>query len=666
MSLSIANKKIQYYTLFALFYTFGLVIIWFLGSFQFEYLIGYFLLCLGYIFLLYCIFKDLIPNKFFKKTYLLISIFFIIRIFFIFNENNSLSTDFSVYYNQALYMLNGKIPFIDFNGYYGPIFYLFLYVFVFLSNGNIYLIKFFFILLDFFCIITFYFIFKHLKIKNFYKFLYIYIFSPLLFIEAGWKLHNDVGVLLIVLVSIYLILKRKYILSNFFLLIGCLYKFYPIILIPFYIIYIYKISTDLKSRVINILKFLILFIIGLIILIILPNIFNLVYYGFYIHFQRVPWGSLPIMIYEIMSDNYGNLILILFFNLVYLLLNKDHLTINKQIFVILFILIFGILSFIIPNPFGSLFILPLWLIFIVKDIKEVRNSAILLNIVSIAFCISNFLNFKEIFGVIQNFFFFSIIMILFIYTLIKFLKIRNYTPNILIFSLILALSIFLTFFWVQYPWYLLWVIPIIYIFYNKNWVYKFIIVFINIASPLIVYTNVCYFEDYASPYLINLFNYMNELFNSVYIFKIIILIFCDIMFLYVFMKKFIKKINNNMNKWLKIIIYTVILVILIGLNILSNYNIIYLYLSVFILPIILILFILTNYVFIFLIYEDKKEETNYNKFNNFKNIILFLFIIYLLRAIWSFNVLSGYYSVICTLLLCNFIYYFNKNFVKLF
>jgi len=645
-------NKIYYYVIFIIFYILSLIILWFWGQFQFEFFLGYLFECIGYIFLIFYIFKGEIKNKVLKSPYLLICIFFLIRIIFMFKIGDSLSTDFQFYYESAIKMLNHQIPFLDFPSYYGPVFYVILYIPAIISNGNYYFIKFFFILIDFGCIIVSYFLLKLLKIKNFYKFLYIYIFSPIIFVEFGWKLHNDTGAILFVLISIYFLVKKKYIFSSIIILLSCLYKFYSIFLIPFFILYIYKIYPNFKSKIKNILFFLAIYIVSIII-IFLTQTYSLIYNIFYIHFQRDPWGSFAQMVFDMFLNNYAYLVLTIFFNLIYLLL-YPKLTINQKIYIIIFNFVSSILSFIVPVPLGSIFIIPFWLIFIkYKEIK-INKVAIFLNILAASFCLLNFIYIEEIFLQIYSYVFFLIMLGVYGYIFIFFYKSKIYTDNIFILTIIFSLSIFLTFFWVQFPWYLLWVLPIILIFYNKNWIYRFIIIIAPFFSPLIIYRDIGFFEGFVGPYIGSFINFLVNFIILNYIFRFIVLIAIDIIVIFIFIKNILKVESLMEQKFLKIIIILLLIIAMIVFGVLGEYESIFLFLSVCGIPLFLFLYIFSNYLFKFII-------KNYKYPKLLTNIILIFSAIYLLRSIWYFNIITSIFSIICVYLLCNFILQIRQN-----
>jgi len=97
-----------------------------------------------------------------------------------------------------------------------------------------------------------YFIWKILKRTNPEKRvqgLFLFLWNPLILFEAINNAHNDMFMIFIVVAAIYLLLKKKYFFSILVLLLSILLKYITLILVPIFLLYIFKNIPQLKERV---------------------------------------------------------------------------------------------------------------------------------------------------------------------------------------------------------------------------------------------------------------------------------------------------------------------------------------------------------------------------------------------------------------------------------
>lgn len=103
-----------------------------------------------------------------------------------------------------------------------------------LAPGSIWFMKLLFVIFDMAVIILTYMVLKLLKQNPLY--IIIYAWNPLVLKEFSNSGHHDALAVCLVMAAIYLVLREKYILSSVCLALGVLSKFYPLILIPFFLL----------------------------------------------------------------------------------------------------------------------------------------------------------------------------------------------------------------------------------------------------------------------------------------------------------------------------------------------------------------------------------------------------------------------------------------------
>jgi len=529
-------------SIFIYFLGISLIFLW--GEYYFEYFVGYGLSLLGFCYFAYYLSNNNVNNKYLTNIFFISLLFFALRCPFIFKS--SIYVDFDFYYLRAIFFLLGKIPLIYFTSSYGPVFYFLLFIPTILTNGDYYAIKFFFIFLDFLILILLNLIISQLKYKNRYKVLLLYTLMPFLIVEFSWNAHNDTGVVLLVLVSFYFLLKDQKILSSCFLLLAVAYKYYPIFIFPLYLIYIYKKTkkTDNEMNILN-RKFIyqltlfcspIIFF-GGIILLINPGLIRSYLAGVFIQGSRLPIYSFMESLYHLLYGTdlptisgkligpeiyiYGEIIRNIrsyfpFFPYIYpnSMLQWDipfvrYELSNFMLFIPILLGVFFImwdkirskihkiiLSLAISSTIISYLILPtipqiLWFsisIFIIIILlsynwKNKPVSSLIITI-GILYLVKIFLpstKYYQIFNMV--FFYLSFVLIIANYYI--FLKLKENKEELLIFSIFCVILSFILFYWVIYSWYFLWVVPFALIFFNKDRISSFFVVFI----PIYVFLN---------------------------------------------------------------------------------------------------------------------------------------------------------------------------------
>ncbi|MFX0140588.1 MAG: hypothetical protein ACFFDN_43510, partial [Candidatus Hodarchaeota archaeon] len=550
---------------FISFYILGFIIILFYGEYFLEYITGYMLLIVGFTYFAYYLSQNNLKNKYLTNFYYISLLFFWLRIPLIF-KTNLISGDFNLYYSFAIQLLRNQIsPFIFYYGY-GPIFYVFLSIPAFLTNGDYFAIKFFFVLIDYFNLILIYLITRHIKIKHDYKPLLLFALMPVLFIEVAWNCHNDTGAVFLSLISVYSLLKGYKFFSSCFLLLAVGYKFYPIFLFPLLLIYIYKNRRPDEKIHFEILKFIFpVVIFGVAASLIRPDMPIHIVSSF-LYSMRRPWNSLLTSIeklsygtsifmamglityrldlgnfillnglilgvFYLIIDNFSSnrlktilysliasiiilfvIIVISFFStiskisLLSLNFKFSYKTSHMNIISIFHYVLFSLLTdqnikaiILIDVPFLQV----IWsiltiLVFIIILIKKWKNKFIVFISLFIGsfFIIGSFISemiFVNIFKTL------SLALIFLLSFIIYYQYYKNEDPNTLhlFFSIFYVVMIFVSFYWVNYPWYFLLAIPFLLILFNEERQSKFFTIFIPVYSLLIFGWEITHFQGFS-------------------------------------------------------------------------------------------------------------------------------------------------------------------------
>lgn len=297
------DKKVKIYVL-VFVYIFSILFIRQFGAYQVTYGLGWFLASLSYISLAYLLltegydFAAIDLNKnFYLKLFFLCIIF---RAIFLFSEP-SLSRDVTLYKSWGMQGLKGLPPYgggVSIS--YPPLTY-FLFSFIVYLSDSILTLKIFFIIFDCFVSILL------KKIGDIYfggnKGVYIailYALNPLSLIEIAWSGHCDPIATLFLLASFLMLLNKRYFLSGSFLGISVLLKWYPLLLLPIYVRYVYE-----KKKLRGTLVFLAYFIV---ISLLFVEIMSIIYPGTYlIVFKELVSSGGALMYSKSLSDNTGRI-----------------------------------------------------------------------------------------------------------------------------------------------------------------------------------------------------------------------------------------------------------------------------------------------------------------------------------------------------------------------
>ncbi|MFC1495543.1 glycosyltransferase 87 family protein, partial [Thermodesulfobacteriota bacterium] len=127
-----------------------------------------------------------------------------------------------------------RVSFKDISTIYPPLTQAVFAVSTLLAPGSVWFMKLLFVLFDIMVIILTYMILKILKQNPLY--IIIYAWNPLVLKEFSNSGHHDALAVCLVMAAIYLVLREKYILSSVCLGLGVLSKFYPLVLVPFFLL----------------------------------------------------------------------------------------------------------------------------------------------------------------------------------------------------------------------------------------------------------------------------------------------------------------------------------------------------------------------------------------------------------------------------------------------
>lgn len=147
---------------------------------------------------------------------------------------------------------------------YGPVWQLICKGVSVLSFGNVNIGLFVFKILN--LIIHIFNCYLIYKITGKKIFAIIYGLNPFILIEAIMSVHNDIFVVMFILLSLYFMLKKKKIgMSMAFLSMSAAIKYFSVLLLPFMLIYYFRNEKTILKRFLNCLKYGLLFV-GILIL----------------------------------------------------------------------------------------------------------------------------------------------------------------------------------------------------------------------------------------------------------------------------------------------------------------------------------------------------------------------------------------------------------------
>lgn len=215
-------------------------------------------------------YKEIVRNNIKLKTIILCFLLFSLTLLFVWPIG---STDiFSYIYQSRVLSEHHLNPYINtystlnndsfyqiinnkwsaFPSVYGPLFVIISSSLTFMGGNNfiftLFLFKLFFIIINILCVYLIYKIFKSKKA------IYLYAFNPLILYEFAINGHNDVLMILFLLLSLYFIFKKddnikNYSLSLFFLVLSMLIKFISIIFIPILLLILLFRIKSIKKRI---------------------------------------------------------------------------------------------------------------------------------------------------------------------------------------------------------------------------------------------------------------------------------------------------------------------------------------------------------------------------------------------------------------------------------
>ena len=277
---------------------------------------------------------------------------------------------------------------------YGPIWPLVCKILVFFSMGNLdlglALFKLFNII---FHLLNCYFIYKLTKSK---KMTLLYGLNPFILLEGLSNVHNDMCVITLIFLSLYLLLKKRNIcLSVVILAISTAIKYYAVMLLPFFIIYYFRKET-IKVRIKKLITYSLLFvgIIGIAYLIYFNN-FNVI--TGMITQQNKMAKSLFLLIYlsKIFDVYVLKKVLLLIFAIIYGIICIRLLTSTKIKFIDIMrkynILLFIFIFILITNfqPWYIMWLFPTFMWQKTSVIKDIIYVSILSQIANLVFMLYN-------------------------------------------------------------------------------------------------------------------------------------------------------------------------------------------------------------------------------------------------------------------------------------
>ncbi|MFX0135608.1 MAG: hypothetical protein ACFFDN_18325 [Candidatus Hodarchaeota archaeon] len=501
---------------FICIYIFGISILLFTGEYYIEYLLGCGLSLMAFSYFTYYLSNNNLENQHLKNIYFLSLLFFWLRLPFIMKP--IICMDFKFNYNAALMILRDQNLFVASRVGCGPVFSLFLYIPTVLTNGDYFALKFFFIFIDYLNFLLIYLITRQLKFKYNYKIQILYATMPFIIIQFAWEVHNDVGVVLLVLISVYLLLKGHHCFSSCFILLAVAYKFYAIFIYPIFIIYLYKIKKSDERFFIKFMKFNSpIFLFGGVIFLYSPNFLisllkSLIQITLSYHGSRLPKHGLLTSLtniaygpnlYQIIGRlvekspsplNNAFLFIPVLFGISYLISFKLTSKYSKSLLFLSNVLILiGFLMLPVINALIWLLLDGFIFLIILKNCEQIKRDDwvkylfiyLSFSVLFIPFVLFTLENDITIYANILKIISMIVLIVFLLIIYYTYLKNQKNNENYLLLSIFYIIILFLLFFWVFFTWYLLWALPFALILFNKNKASNFFILFIQIYSIII-------------------------------------------------------------------------------------------------------------------------------------------------------------------------------------
>ncbi len=218
----------------------GLVVFW---RYYFNFIFLWALIIIAYLLLLInlkdsWLCKKLNKISILQLVFLLFVISILLRLVFI-SQKTYLSGDLEYkYVFRSQLMLDGKFPYRDFPVNKPPMYAYLLYFMGLCFGAGQLQFRIFFSLIDSLIPSMIYFIGSYVwDKKSGIVCAFAYVFCPITFLEVGLSGHYDPVPILLVSASFFLLLKEKPIFSGLFLGLAFAFKLYPIVLVPFYLIW---------------------------------------------------------------------------------------------------------------------------------------------------------------------------------------------------------------------------------------------------------------------------------------------------------------------------------------------------------------------------------------------------------------------------------------------
>ena len=173
-----------------------------------------------------------------NRIIILVSLFVVslsLRLFF-FSNHNPLLSDLLPYSDYARWFVSGYIPYKDFSTAYGPIFYYVIYIVSSIFSPTQYVLGITFNVLD--SLIPLLVVYIALEmgygLEKSAVFGFLYAINPLSMTEIGWAGHMDSLLMIFLMASVLLFLRKKEILSPAALGMAAAVKWFPVLLAPIF------------------------------------------------------------------------------------------------------------------------------------------------------------------------------------------------------------------------------------------------------------------------------------------------------------------------------------------------------------------------------------------------------------------------------------------------
>ncbi|WP_455392345.1 glycosyltransferase 87 family protein, partial [[Eubacterium] cellulosolvens] len=238
-------------------------------------------------------FKFISPNPLVQKVVLIFIVALVLRFILLFQEQ-VITRDIEMYAQRTEWLLAGKIPYQDFHVNKPPM-YAYLLQFLGLSFGpDVIMFRAFFSIIDAFVAVLILYLCKCKYDDDFsFKAGFAYAICPVPIVMIGLSGHYEPVVMVFVILALIFLYKSRYYLSSFFLGLGFALKFFPLVLLPFFV---WKIKTWPRR-----IKYVILFVIPIILtfipmLIVSPE--NFLHYLFH---QGYSWPAKKSLAFSVIT-----------------------------------------------------------------------------------------------------------------------------------------------------------------------------------------------------------------------------------------------------------------------------------------------------------------------------------------------------------------------------